>query len=158
MTAHIKVLIAFAVMLAALAGCAPGKYIPKANEEIYGAWANDQYSGIMSWTEYAPQLTVSTPGNYADYRLLTDHDPAQAGKLEIASKWTDSEGNAWYKTLGSGSDGDKVFRFQRLEKVSRSSAIREFQFVFVERFDPQFYPKALDPNASLYRIYRRMPK
>ena len=149
--------LAVAVSTACL-GCAPAKYVPKPNEELYGAWTNESYSGIMNWGEYAPQMTVNTPGTYADYHNVTDHGPSMTGKVEIASKWTDPQGYVWYKTFGSGSDGDKVFRFQRLERLSQSATVREFQTVFLPEFNPKLYPPAIDTNSSQYRIYKRVAK
>jgi hypothetical protein len=138
-----------------LAGCGPGKYVEKPNEELYGTWTNETYSGVISEGAYTPQKSVTAPGTYSDYRLLTDHGPGFTGKEEATSKWKDSEGNIWYKINMSGSTGDNTFKWQSLQKLSKAATVREFVTIEVGAFGPTSYPTKVDPSDPNYRIYYR---
>ena len=138
-----------------LGGCGPGKYVEKANEELYGTWTNESYSGVISEGNYTPQKTVTTSGMYSDYRMLTDHGPGFMGKEEVASKWKDSEGNIWYRINISGSTGDNTFKLQSLQKLSKAATVREFVTMEVGAFSPTSYPTKVDPSDPSYRIYYR---
>lgn len=138
-----------------LGGCGPGKYVEKLNEELYGTWINESYSGVISKGTYTPQKTVAAPGTYSDYRMLTDHGPGFAGKEEVTSKWRDSEGNIWYKINMSSSNGDNTYKWQSLQKISKAAAVREFVVVEVVNFSPSSYPTTVEPSAPNYRIYYR---
>jgi hypothetical protein len=138
-----------------LGGCGPGKYVEKANEELYGTWTNESYNGVISEGAYTPQKSVTAPGKYSDYRLLTDHGPGFVGQEEATSKWKDPEGNIWYKINMSGSTGDNTFKWQSLQKLSKAATVREYVFVEVGAFSPANYPTMVDPSDPYYRIYYR---
>jgi hypothetical protein len=138
-----------------LGGCKPGKYVEKPTEELYGTWTNESYSGVISEGTYTPQKTVTAPGTYSDYRVVTDSGPGFMGKEEVTSKWKDSEGNIWYKINMSGSTGDYTFKWQSLQKLSKAATVREFVVVDVVAFSPASYPTKVEPNAPNYRIYYR---
>jgi hypothetical protein len=149
---------ALACLLASvlLEGCGSGKYVEKPNEELYGTWTNESYSGIVSEGIYTPQKTVTAPGTYSDYRMLTDHGPAFMGKEEVTSRWKDSEGNIWYKINMSGSTDTSTFKWQSLQKLSKAATVREYVFVEVVAFSPANYPTKVEPGAPNYRIYYRI--
>ena len=138
-----------------LGGCGPGKYVEKPNEELYGTWTNESYSGAISEGTYSPQKTVTAAGTYSDYRMLTDHGPGFMGKEEVTSKWKDSEGNIWYKINMSGSTGDNTFRWQSLQKLSKAATVREFVVVEVVAFSPANYPTTIEPSSPNYKVYYR---
>jgi hypothetical protein len=62
------------------------------SEELYKTWINARMQ---------PQKTVNFPGGYKDYLLASDATPSAEGNEQILSKWTDSEGDVWYKTFGT---------------------------------------------------------
>ena len=138
-----------------LGGCGSGKYVETPNEELYGTWTNESYSGLISEKDYTPQKTVTARGTYSDYRMLTDHGPGFMGKEEVTSKWKDSEGNIWYKINMSGSTGDSTFKWQSLQKLSKSATVREFATIQVGAFSPTNFPTKVDPGNPNYRIYYR---
>jgi hypothetical protein len=121
------------------------KYVPKANEEIYGTWTN----------ENAPQLqkkTVISPGRFKDYLSVSDTSPFQEGRLQIAEKWTDSEDTVWYKVLVTVDvSGYKV---QVLHKISKSGTIHEWTALPVREFDPLTYPTQIVPGTYYGIQYR----
>ncbi len=96
-------------------GCAPGKYMPKTNEELYGTWINEKIT---------PQKNVISPGSYKNYTYVTDSSVVSEGTMQIFSKWTDSEGNVWYKTrytctLAGGCDATKGGNINNFEKSAK---------------------------------------
>jgi hypothetical protein len=140
---------------------AQDKYVPKANEELYGTWTNENASTMQ------PQKSINFPGGYKAYEKITDTSPFEEGTEQIAEKWTDSEGNVWYKiinviTLGIVPSGPykgydyKGWKIQCLQKVSNSGTVREWTWVQVPAFDPSLYPTKIDPTDSQHYaiVYR----
>ncbi|MGD0726410.1 MAG: hypothetical protein ABSB63_12710 [Spirochaetia bacterium] len=136
--------------LTLLGGCGAGKYVPKPNEEVYGTWINKSIS---------PQKEVDTPDGWKQYGLISDPNPESEGTGQITSKWTDSEGNVWYKTLGTVTAGNyKGSKFQTLTKLSKSGTVKESVSLTVEEFDSSGYPTKIDPKEMLYSLYYRTEK
>jgi len=152
--ATISILVSFLALLL-ISSCGPGKYVEKPNEELYGTWVNESYSGVMTTGTYMPQKSVTTPGVYTDYSLTTSPRPQFVGKEEVTGKWKDSEGNLWYKIQGSAANGTSVLKFQTLQKLSKSSTVREFVTIFLGEYNPSSYPSTIDPKNASYRIYYR---
>jgi len=138
-----------------LESCGPGKYTEQTNEELYGTWINESYSGNITYGTYTPQKSVIAPGTFSDYDKITSQGPHVVGKNEITGKWKDTEGNIWYKIQGSGANGDKVLKWQTLTKLSKSATVEEFASTTVEKYDPNSYPTKIDPKDKDYRIYYR---
>ena len=87
----------------------------------------------------------------------------------IDSKWTDSEGNVWYKTFGENSSG--IYsgdHWQELDKISKSG-VWERELTTLEPecaatcwrqkqsnaayplvYDPTYYPTKVDPKDTTY--------
>jgi len=67
------------------------------------------------------------------------------GEYTIKDKWTDSEGNIWYK------ETFVVYgqKFYELDKISNSGKTLEFQY------STSKYPTKIDPENGRYRIYHR---
>jgi len=126
-----------------LVAIAQEKYVPKADEELYGIW-ND---GTIS-TAYE----VYSAGEYKDYFHGIDEVMREA-TFQIDSKWTDSEGNIWYKVFGAVTDSGQ--KFQVLFKISRKGTQLEKQLKLVLDFDQSNYPVKLDPADAYYHIYTR---
>ncbi|MGA2765875.1 MAG: hypothetical protein ABSG17_21215 [Spirochaetia bacterium] len=149
----LAVLLSFLTLIM-LGSCGPGKYVPKANEEIYGTWTNEKY-GIMNAKIYSPQKEIIDASGYTAYQSTSDHNPSAKGPETIVSKWTDSEGNIWYKTLATGSNGEQVFTRQALEKLSKFATVRECMYSWLPKLNPDSYPKDIDPVEPEYKIYYR---
>jgi hypothetical protein len=136
------------------------KYVPKENEELYGTWTNQSANSAQ------PQKTVNFDGGYKDYEKISDTiNPYEEGTEQIVEKWTDSEGNIWYKTLTTVTFGItpsgpykgydyKGWKFQSLEKLSKSGSVREVMSVRVSDFSPKLYPRKIDPDGDYMRFYR----
>ena len=146
------------MVLVLLAACGPGKYTPKPNEELYGTWTNEQNVGGV----LAPQKAVFAVDEYKLYSNLSDLVPCEAGTYGIDSKWTDSEGNVWYKTFGTVTMGTyKGGRWQELDKLSKSATAWERALIplgSAGEFNPNNYPPKIDPKLFYYRILYRAEK
>ncbi len=142
--------VAVSLTMALLAGCGPGKYVAKANEEIYGTWTNDKAT---------PQKIVSTSAGWKQYSYISDTVPLLEGTGGIESKWTDSDGNIWYKTSSAiTSETMKGDKSQELDKLSKSGTVWESVWIWVREFGPGNYPPKIDPKDANYRIYYRAGK
>jgi hypothetical protein len=125
------------------------KYIPTADEEIYGTWTNK---------DHFPQKVVTGPDGYKAYNFMSDSAPIEEGTVTIDSKWTDQDGNVWYKTFGTVTYGTyKGSTYQELHKLSKSGTVSETVDAFGD-FDPNKYPTRINPMAETYRIYYRTEK
>lgn len=137
-----------------LGGCASGKYVPKASEELYGTWTSEQAVNDYSH----PQKAVVTADGYKHYIKVSDSVPSEEGTEQINSKWTDTEGSIWYKTFGAATTGQyKGYKYQALVKLSKSGTVQESVFIAIgfEEFDPKKYPTKIDPTDSTYKIQYR---
>ncbi len=133
-----------------VAGWAQEKYEPTATEELYGTWANEAAN---------PQEVVLTPGGFEDYASVSDSVPAESGTLRIDGKWTDADGNVWYRAFLAVSAGPlKETKTQTLQRISSSGASREAVSVKVVEFDPSLYPARIDPEDKSYLAYNRAGK
>ena len=136
--------------LVLLAGCGPRKYVPVANEEIYGTWTNEG----LKW-----QKLVVFAGGTKLYVNLADADPVMETTDQIIEKWKDADGNIWYKTFGLWLSGQlKGMKSQYLWEIRNGSQI-ELTGEFVKDFNEKSFPLSLksDPMAD-HRMYQRSPK
>ena len=140
-----RVFITFALVLIVLGGCAPGKYVPRPNEEIYGTWINEK--GY-------PQKAMLFAGGFKQYSRAADTLPTYSqGTLEIESRWQDVWGNIWYKQYVTDMPGGE--KFQTLAKVSKSGTVLERVYNSVAEFSPKSFPTSIDPKSGTYAIWFR---
>ena len=133
----------------------PGHYAPKPDEESFGTWINDKSFNLGGF-----QKLVDTADGWKQYANISDSVPWQEGTDgQIDSKWTDSEGNIWYKAFGTIT-GRHVngAKFQSLIKLSKSGTVREEVGRSPREFDSSQYPTSIDPNDPSYCIYYRAEK
>ena len=129
------------------AGAEP--YLAKDNEELCGTWENPNYSRQKGWNTMQTQKLVFRANRTFERFAWVDRDDSEwSGSYKIKSKWTDSEGNVWYKIHWK--------YFYRLEhyglfKISYSGKKCEFVTDSIE----YGYPKKIDPRAYEYRVYYR---
>jgi hypothetical protein len=140
------VLVLFCLVL--LGGCGPGKYVAKANEELYGTWVSEG--------SY-PQKSVDFAGGYKDFRLLSDAAPISEGTLDIMAKWKDGEGNVWYRIFGTVTIGGHAgTKYQFLCRISKSGKTRESVNIWpVTSYDPKRFPSDINPKDETYRSLNR---
>ena len=158
MNARTLIVVGSIVLLALIqiGGWAQTKYVPKENEEIYGTWINNQDKGDL----FHPQKVILTAGKVVMYFKISDTDPSADGDMtwQIGSKWTDSEGNVWYKTFGTHLAGMfKGYNWQELDEISKSGTVWESELNPIGKtdFDSDNYPPKIYPESFHYRILYR---
>jgi hypothetical protein len=70
-------------------------YIPKRNTELWGIWINETYGNAPAhykWVFY-------NWGYGEGFTKVTDTTPAAKWTVTIIDKYTDDDGNLWYKTF-----------------------------------------------------------
>jgi hypothetical protein len=114
-------------------------------EEYWGTWVNREYDAYPS----KPAMFILTPdGKFAEYGKESDAGPLFTGTITIKEKWTDSEGNIWYKVAFS--PDFFAITVYRLMKLSNSGKTLE------EIWSPSQVPTEIDPNSPNYGIrYRK---
>jgi len=141
--------------------CAPAKYTPKANEELYGTWINKGYSGHYARDVDHAQKEVIDSTGYQAFRFVDDVGKYWVGAETITSKWTDSEGNIWYKTYKGVRDWDDGMKPEVphfLYKLSKSATVRESVYAVRDIYTPSAFPTKIDPKDASYRVYNRAEK
>lgn len=132
-------------------GWAQEKYVPKPNEEIYGTWVNEKSVNFNHI-----QKAINTLDGWTEYFNVSDSVPLDKRKKEIDRKWTDSDGNIWYRIFGTAISGSYKMKYKELDRLSKSGAVLES--VFTEAypdFDSAEYPTKIDPKDTTYRIFYR---
>ena len=152
MNTKIPLLLA-AVFLFSLPGflLAQDAYTPKAGEEMYGTWTNDKTANY-----FHIQKKVIGPDGTKEFREVSDTVVYFEEEQHIFAKWTDSEGNIWYKIFGEVKTGSfKGAKWQELEKLSESATVCEYVYILVSEFDPANYPTRIGPFDSADSDYYR---
>ena len=141
-TKLISGVVSILVLLAFTLGYAEEKkaYVPKHDEEVYGPWVNTDYPG--GWQQC--QKVINYPEQFELFNKPTDKTPAYRGPYTIIDKWTDSEGNIWYKSRALCAYGIYL-----LQKISSSGSIYEYVS------SDSDYPTEIDTNDRTYHIYYR---
>jgi hypothetical protein len=133
-TLHISLLI----LLLFLGSCATAKksYVAEENEEYYGTWVN---------TDFNDRQIINPDGTFEHYYGKSDK-PRWYGTFTISDKWTDSDGNIWYKTIVTNQVGVRRYVLNRIDK---SRGIWEYIYFSND------YPDELDPSLMSYRLFNR---
>ena len=149
----VSILILVLAVLIIVGSCATEKkaYIAKENEELYGNWVNSEYNDESHFARHI----VNADGTIQLYP--TDHSTRvyENDKYTITDKWTDSEGNIWYKaiiTYRTSAAVDTTNPVYVLARISNGGKILETVKNGYE------YPTELDPDTLLYNyeiLYRQ---
>lgn len=129
------------LVFAQLGGWAQEKYVPKENEELFGRWKDDKV---------ADQQTVYYSAGFKIYFRSTDNILLDEATQEIEKKWTDTQGNIWYKTLGLfvGKSPHAGSKFQALYEVDNSKTELTCWVNTVYQYDSSKYPPESNPKAD----------
>ena len=131
-------------VLIVIGSCATGKkaYVAKEDEEYYGAWvAKEEIPRIRTYLKI-----INNPDGTCDYlHEIERTEPISkrdTGTFTIKDKWTDTEGNIWYKVIiyRGGSD----IEIYELNKISNFGNTLEIMTTTNE------WPTEIDPNHPLY--------
>ena len=104
-----------------------GFYEPSPYEVMFGIWLNTENSGGPG----KPQKIVSNYwGSYDIYMLATHKTPDYTGSRIIIDKWTDAEGNTWYKIYNRENWTYKAI--WALERVNKDGKFKEYVWSFID--------------------------
>ena len=126
-----------------------GFYVPSSKEEIFGTWVNKEYSGTR---EVHPQKLVFRFWGYEEeYNNIADNNSSYQDTFFLVDKWTDSEGNIWYKVYAQ--NGQMKSGLFGLVKISKGGTV----FESINTLYPMMWPTVADMNQDnpQYRIYYR---
>ena len=116
-------------------------YVAKENEELYGSWVNEDYNGSSRYAIFE----WKADGTFIVHRKTTDEIPFEDGTYTITDKWTESNGDIWYKTTWD------IYYFGRsgymLICISNSGSTLESANSFSD------YPTQIDPSNKNYQTY-----
>lgn len=80
-------------------------YIPSGLEELEGTWVNEN----ASYGQEHRKLVYTWWGYFEVFRHLNDPKPSGRGTSTIVDKWTDGEGNTWYREYCRGDWGRTLY-------------------------------------------------
>jgi hypothetical protein len=84
------------VAMVLIASCATRPYVPTEDETLYGIWVNEEYNEDN--TTNAMYIYYGD-GRGKSYKKTTDPEPRSECRFTIEEKWTDKEGNTYYRIL-----------------------------------------------------------
>ena len=130
-------------------GWAQSKYVPRENEEIFGRWKDEKVPTMQ---------TVIDSVGFKVYYGETNTVELNEATLDMEKKWTDADGNVWYKTLGVfvGESPYAGTKFQALYKVFKSKTELECWVNTVNGYDPKNYPAESAPTGTNEYSYFRV--
>ena len=114
-------------------------------EEYYGTWVNTDYD--RSILTFRAKIINNPDGTRAVYMTPSDTEPYLTATFTIEDKWTDSEGNIWYKILYT--ETEQIISNFELSKISDNGTTLELVISVIDS------PTEIDPNDSTYLIYYR---
>lgn len=116
-------------------------YVANENEELYGTWVNEDYNGSSKYAIFE----WKADGTFIVHRKTTDELPWEDGTYTITDKWTESNGDIWYKVTWD------IYYFGRsgffLICISNSGSTLESANSFSD------YPTQIDPSNKDYQTY-----
>ena len=122
-------------------------FVPSSDEEIYGTWINTGYSGEQTWH----QKEIHNPWGYCEcYMKMENKNPAIGWiyTSTLVDKWTDAEGNIWYKEFIRAEPGDRLYN---LVKISNNGTTYEH----IWSYRDCLVEDDMTPDNATYRIYYR---
>jgi len=140
--------ISILILAVLLGSCVAGPSASKNESEIYGTWINTEYPG--TWTGGWQKIVHNTDGTYKNYMNATDTQPAVDMNENVVEKWTDAEGNIWYKITWTFLSGEK---YNELDRISNNGTVLEYVTAPARVGWPTEIRK--DHHDWEYRIYYR---
>ena len=125
-----------------------GFYVPKDSEEICGTWVNTTYAAGAGYGFYQKWVLYNW-GYWEGYYKLTAEFSDMTGTFILVDKWTDSEGNIWYKEFVR--QRNNPFPSFELDKISKIGTV--WEYVFSYKGSPT--ADNMNPKNPYYRIYYR---
>lgn len=128
--------------------CATQPTAPENTETVSGIWVNTEYSGrivhfqkiVIDPVDLMIQWCYKSEAARPDYKH----------PYTIMEKWTDSEGDTWYK-IEWLDRGNKRSKYLELSRISQSGMTLEL----VNQREHLGWPTKLDTDHPNYRVYYR---
>lgn len=81
--------------------CATKPYAAQADEPLYGTWVNEEYAnlGLVRRNVSDVKYVFTDGGKFFPYTSMSDAEPTFEGRLSFDEKWTDNQGNVYYKAV-----------------------------------------------------------
>ena len=122
--------------------------------------AKDVFTGTWTNEKLTPHKIVCMRGHSKLYSNLSDATPFYEVVGKSVARWTDSNGNIWFKTFGKVTEGyGKGYEFVEIDKFSKGATVWEYtwQTYYGETNPaPEAYPTKIDPTDIVhYGIYYR---
>ena len=139
-------ILVFAVMIIS-EGYATEKKVTKRDYRFFsGTWINEEYNSHP----FPAKWVIRRDGTFDGYFRTTDSNKAGNGHFVIVEKWTDLEGNIWYKShTWEGVMVEGKPTSYDLNKLSNSGKVWEYLAL------PGDFPTELDENNFQYHVYYR---
>jgi hypothetical protein len=126
-----------------------GFYVPSRNEELYGTWVNPKYRGESEGSE---QKFVTYNWGYSEgFLKVADKNPIERWTFIIVDKWTDTDGNIWYKVFNQEAGPLSGSTWFTLNKLSENGTVMQF-IVDYGKFPTEI---DMNPDAINHRIFNR---
>ncbi len=141
----VSILILVLAVLIITGSCATGKkaYVAKEDEELYGTWVNTDYDVEPK----APKLVLKPDGTYNIYSMSNSDRIVSRGDFTIRDKWTDADGNIWYRYVYTNYDAKSITDTKplyALAKIDPTGNTLERVFSGID------YPHELGPDLIQY--------
>jgi hypothetical protein len=117
-------------------------YFAKGQEKLYGTWVNMDYAS----SSIPQKIIYKSVGTFNCFSHANSKDADDSGRYLVTGKWSDSEGNIFYKSNWVGDWGEQAYQ---ITKISNSGKTLEFVLGYDEP------PRNIDPDNIWYRKYTR---
>lgn len=147
MKTRVLFLILVLVTLVVAGSCASANRVSRKDYRfLSGTWINEEYNTHP----FKARLVIRPDGTFVVYSRTTDTTKDEIGHFVVVDKWTDSEGNIWYKThVWGGVMVEGKPSAYELARLSDSGNIWELVSISGE------FPAEIDVNHPRYHIYYR---
>ena len=113
-------------------------------EELYGIWKNEDYNQTDPASDRYAKLVFNQDGTVSSYISTTTKTMRWMGSFEITEKWTDTDGNIWYKLSSTIKGTYSSEPFYWTVRISSSGKTLEYGFSGSD------YPNEKDLKNSYY--------
>ena len=113
---------------------------------VSGTWINEEYNSYA----FCARWEMHRDGSWDGYNRISDTGKKYIGHYALVDKWTDSEGNIWYKMhVWYGPIDEEHISVYELDKFSESGKVWEYMG------DKFAFPTGIDESHPKYHIYYR---
>ena len=113
-------------------------------EELYGIWKNEDYNSTDPFADRFAKLVFNQDGTFSSYNTTATKTMRWMGSFEITEKWTDSDGNIWYKLSSTIKGAYSTEPFYWTVSISNSGKTLEYGFSGSD------YPNEKDLKKAYY--------